>query len=195
MRSGWFACKQTLTRGKGTPNNLSADSSGGWFDHQGLVDPVTKESLFEDGRDLIGCRVWVQGKGPGLVKDFKKVKIGTSKHVIEFELGTDGTPIDSLHMKEEAMVLDRKGNSGHRWLVEYDQEVKLMLSVLDPYTSLYHKIEANDNDTVTHLMDLVAQKSGKGSLPLTYKEERLDPTLTLKQARIIKGGILKMIPP
>ena len=80
---------------------------------------------------VVYTRVWVERKGPGKVLDFKKQRMVASYHLIQFELdSTTGHPFtDPKLNKPVQMILDRKANNGHRWLVECDQPNKITVSV------------------------------------------------------------------
>ena len=71
---------------------------------------------WDEGKRLIGCRVFVEGYGEGTVTDFTKKTlglIGSSTHSIDFNtVGSGSDPGLIMSVK-----LQRKGNRGALWLV------------------------------------------------------------------------------
>jgi hypothetical protein len=122
----------------------------------------------------------VKAYGPGSVKAYTRRKMGSSKHSVrtcsvfplwhsgqrgsnwlvcarsqvEFELDKEGKP----NPHTEDITLDRKGNNGHRWLVEYDLVLKINISVLSS-TGEYIKLEVDENEKVSYVMTMAAEQA------------------------------------
>lgn len=97
--------KQEMTRAVNWERQKRQRAVAGW------VDP-TGQPRFNDGQQLVGCRVFVEHKGEGSVITFKKSTFGTSEHIIKFD--------NMMAGKGEGVKLRRKGNSEKRWLVQVD---------------------------------------------------------------------------
>jgi hypothetical protein len=97
--------KQEMTRAVNWERQKRQRAVAGW------VDP-TGQPRFDDGKRLVGCRVFVEHQGEGSVIAFKKSTFGTSEHVIKFDNNVAG--------KGTSVRLRRKGNREERWLVQVD---------------------------------------------------------------------------
>lgn len=82
--------------------------AGGW------AEP---DSAFNDGKQLVGFRVFIDGVGEGEVIEFVKEAWGPSHHRVRLFDGRSNTAATMSMAPEVLVTLRRKNNGKTRWLV------------------------------------------------------------------------------